>query len=295
MSNVAKIEQTTMAGKLRTFMECHALSQAQIARSVGTSPSALSQIISGTYAGNVEALNKRLGAYMDNYKHKKADISALAFIKTADVKGVYFTIDEAIIDRELSLIVGASGCGKTTAVKNYCKEHPEAILLEAIPGMTILSALSLICKKLNIQPLRKADEMVLQISDQLRRSDKILIIDEAENLTTATLESIRRIWDLCCVPTVLCGTYALIKNLKGRSGDLQQIENRISGKWFFRSAKESDWQLMFDGMASAIMKITNNLRRAANIYRKAGRLADMQQIKINAGHIKDASKFMYLG
>ncbi|WP_201341746.1 ATP-binding protein [Abyssogena phaseoliformis symbiont] len=43
-----------------------------------------------------------------------------------------------------------------------------------------------------------------------KRSEHVLIIDEAENLTTKSLELIRRLFDFSQVPVVLIGTYTLL-------------------------------------------------------------------------------------
>ncbi len=90
--------------------------------------------------------------------------------------------------------------------------HPEAILIEAVPGMSTRSFLYEICEKLSINRSKSIDENINSISNELKRSEKILLIDEAENLTTRTLEAIRRIWDFSSVPTVLVGTYNYTKS-----------------------------------------------------------------------------------
>ena len=192
-------------------------------------------------------------------------------------------------------VTAPMGFGKTTAIKEYVKTHPEAILIEAIPGMQLGSVLKAICEKASITTLKNSEEMIRAISKEFSRRETILIIDEAENLTTKTLEAIRRIWDFSEVPTVLVGTFALINNLKGRNGELLQLYSRVSSTWKFRGLSEDDLKALFGDVWEHIAKITTHLRRAMNIYKKATRFAKLKNEQLNASHIQQASSMMILG
>ncbi len=207
---------------------------------------------------------------------------------------VFFIIDEAIVAKEMCLIYGEAGSGKTTAIKEYIKQHPEAILIEVIPGMSTKSLLQTICEKLNISGVVTIEEMITAISKEFKRREAVLIIDEAENLTTRTLEILRRIWDFSRVPIAFVGTYNVVRNLKGRNGELLQLYSRINGRWEMRGLQENEWELFFGEFGSEIKKYTKHLRRAVNIYKRAKRLASLAGEELNAGHIQLASTFVIL-
>jgi len=285
-----------MIQQTKEFLEKNGLSQAQVARSIGMSSGAISQYLKGEYKGNVENFEKKLKDFIKNYSFKDEKKEDFQIVATADLSITKFIIDEAVIGNELSVIYGVAGCGKTTAIKEYIKTHPEAILLEAIPGMSLSSVLKSICQMASITTAYKnSEEMIKDITKEFKRRETILIIDEAENLTTKTLEAIRRIWDFSSVPTVLVGTNALINNLKGRNGELLQLYSRISGKYEFKGLNEQDWTALFGSFAENIKSITTHLRRAVNIYKKAIRFAKAQSEELNAGHIKQASTMVILG
>ncbi|WP_294962346.1 AAA family ATPase [Sulfurimonas sp.] len=283
-----------MQTKTREFLTKNGLTQSILARSLGVSTSAISQYLKAVYKGDVAGLEVKINDFMNNYKNKD-NVKALKIVQTADLNMAHFILDECIIGNEMAIVFGKPGCGKTTTIKEFVKTHPEAILIEAIPGMQIRSVLSSICEKLGIQSLSNSEIMIVDISNEFKRRESILIIDEAENLTTKTLEAIRRIWDFSNVPTALVGTPALLTNLKGRNGELLQLYSRISGVWEFKGLTDDDFKALFNDSSNDIKAITTHLRRAVNIYKKAVRFAQMKNETINAGHIKSASSMVILG
>lgn len=281
--------------KTKDFLKSNGLTQAILARSLGVSTSAISQYLNNLYQGDVEGLESKITDFMNNYTNKD-NVTALDVVQTADLNMAHFILDECIIGNEMAIVYGIAGCGKTTAIKEFIKTHPEAILIEAIPGMQIRSVLSAIYKKvLGVESNSNSETMIVDISNEFKRRESILIIDEAENLTTKTLEAIRRIWDFSQVPTVLVGTPSLLNNLKGRNGELLQLYSRISGMWEFKGLTAEDFKALFGESSEDIKTITSHLRRAVNIYKKAKRFAQMKNEIINAGHIKSASSMVILG
>jgi len=279
--------------EFKEFMQKHGLTQAMIARSLGVSSSQISQWLKGKYKGDVEALEMKLGNFINNY-NKRGFKESEEVVATNNLSMVAFTIDEAVINKEMCLIYGEAGSGKTTAIKEYIKSRPEAVLIEVIPGMSVKSFLLRVCELIGVGGVNKAEEMVIAIAKELKRREAIIIIDEAENLTTKALESIRRIWDFSQVPIALVGTYAVIRNLKGRNGELLQLYSRISGKWEFKELSDDEWKLLFGEFANKIKSYTKHLRRAVNIYKKAKRLAEIKDDELNAGYIQMASSMVIL-
>ena len=282
-----------MQKEFKEFMQRHGLTQAMIARSLGVSSSQISQWLKGKYKGDVEALEMKLGNFINNY-NKRGFKESEEVVATNNLSMVAFTIDEAVINKEMCLIYGEAGSGKTTAIKEYIKSRPEAVLIEVIPGMSVKSFLLRVCELIGVGGVNKAEEMVIAIAKELKRREAIIIIDEAENLTTKALESIRRIWDFSQVPIALVGTYAVIRNLKGRNGELLQLYSRISGKWEFKELSDDEWKLLFGEFANKIKSYTKHLRRAVNIYKKAKRLAELENKELNAGYIQMASSMVIL-
>ena len=274
-----------MIEDVRSFLERNGLSQAMLSRSLGVSGSAISQYLKGGYKGDVKSLEGKLKAFISNYTpHKQA--SSMPFVETSNVRMAHFIINEAIVSRKMCAIYGEAGCGKSTMVHAFVREHPEAILIEAIPGMSLRTVLKEIGAQVGIDATGESSVMVRDIAKQLKLREAVIVVDEAENLTTGTLEAIRRIWDFSGTPTVLVGTYALLGNLKGRRGELLQLYSRIARKLEFSPLEDSEWEALFGEVWRDIVGVSKNMRVACNLYETAKRFATMKGEEIAAGHIK---------
>jgi len=275
-----------MKEDVMSFLEQHGLSQATISRSIGVSGSAISQYLKGKYRGDTGSLEEKLSNFMKNYNPKSTDEDEIKIVDTANMRLSHFIINELIVSRKMGAIYGGAGCGKTTMIKEFVRTHPEAIVIEAVPGMQMGTVLGEIAEKVGVQSSKNMTTMVRDIAKKLSIREAVLIVDEAENLTTNTLESIRRIWDFSSTPTVLVGTYALLANLKGRNGELLQLNSRIARKVEFSPLQEEEWEALFGDVHQEISRITSNLRIAKNLYETAHRFASLKGEQVMAGHIK---------
>ena len=281
--------------EFREFLEATGLKQAHVARSIGVSAAVISTWLKESYSGDNSSIDKKLKSFMENYSTKNKEKA-----KAKEVKKLYnlvrshFVMDEAVINSEMAAVYGKPGLGKTVAVKEWVKKHPEAIFIEVVPGIRVNSLLKTIAEKLGINPVNSAEENIKAIAKEFKRRDSVLVIDEAEHLSVNGLEAIRRIWDFSKVPTILVGTYALVKNLKGSKGELLQLYSRISGRWEFKELSDDDYEMLFDKLSSHIKKYTTHLRRAVTIYQKALRFATMQDEKVSAKHIGMAADMVFL-
>ena len=275
-----------MISKTKAFLKENGLTQATLARSLSISSAMISTYLKGNYTGDIKKLEANLSNYISNYTIKQNNADS-KIVKTSNLLLSHFIIDELIVSKGMGAIYGNAGCGKTTMIKAYTQNHPEAIMIETIPAMNIRSVLEEIAHKIDVAPSKSTTTMVMDIAKAFKIRDAVLIIDEAENLSTNTLEAIRRIWDFSKVPTVLVGTYALLGNLKGRGGKLLQLQSRIQRRVEFDDLSDKEWQELFGDVGLYIKSLTKNLRIAKdNIYQTAQRFAKMKGEEINIGHIK---------
>ena len=283
-----------MHNELKSFLAKNNLSQANLARSIGVTSSAISQWINKLYKGDSLKLEKKIKDFIANYNVKDIDVVKEIVYKTKDMLSALFVMEEAVIGQEFALIYGKAGCGKTTAIREFISTKPNSILIETIPGMTLRSMLKFICEKIGISASTNASEMTINISNEFKKRDSFLIIDEAENLKTNALEAIRRIQDFSKVPVILVGTYNLLTNLQGKNGELSQLRTRILGKWEFTGLTDADWEMVFGKFAKHIKSYTNTLRGGVNIMKKAKRFAFMHKQELSVQHIETASKMVLL-
>ena len=282
---------------LEVFMELHNVSQNALSRALGINASAISTFRKGEYKGNNEELARKLKLYMDNFIAKKSDSrnEAIKVFSSNDKKMADFVINEAYREKQIALITGEAGSGKSTIVKEYVATHPNAILIEATLHTTAKVLLEILSEKLGITHARSLHDRVVAISLELRKRDVIILIDEAEHLPLRALEDLRRIWDFSQCPIVLVGTEILLKNLMGKNGELRQLYSRIDGKWHVKGLDKSESRAYYGNVGETIFKYTKgNFRSSAKLYRKAKRLASLHNTEIQEEIIAQASSMIIL-
>uniref|UniRef100_UPI00129A9791 AAA family ATPase n=1 Tax=Eikenella corrodens TaxID=539 RepID=UPI00129A9791 len=103
---------------------------------------------------------------------------------------------------------------------------------------------------------------------KLQSSGRLLIVDEAENLSTRSLELLRRLHDLAGIGLVLVGTPRLLSNLKGRHGELEQLYSRVTLHWDLGDSVPRE---ELDAIARATLpELADKAKLRGKIIEKAG-------------------------
>jgi len=285
----------TNTTKLQDFMNTTGLSGASIARTLGVSTGTVSLIKNGKIDSISQDNLKKFDDYIENYQVKDEEVIGSVIVQTSDLKMVQFICDETVIAREMGVIYGKAGMGKTYAIKHFVSTHPETILIEVKPMMSIKSLLTKILDQQGFKnTLGNIEELFDLVVENFKRSERVLIIDEAESLTTRSLETIRRINDFSQTPVILVGTYALLMNLKGRQGELLQLYSRISNKWEMKGLDATDRKSLFGEMGEQIKRFTTDIRRSTSIFKKAKRFSQLANEALEIKHIKMATQSVIL-
>ena len=279
--------------EIKEFLAQEKISQSTLARSLGVSTSTISQLLAGKYAGS-DIVAQNVTEYIKRYREKggKRAVERVAIYESRDKKMAEFVIDEAVREREFALLYGEAGTGKTTVVSEWAKRNPNALLLEATPHFSAGEVLEELCEMLSLQAPKNLNKRLKVIAHALRRSDRVLLIDEAEHLSLRALEDLRRIADFARVPLILSGTEILLRNLMGKRGELKQLYSRLCGKWHFRglSKKESD-----ECFGAGIFEYARgNFRTSSKLLSRARRLAELHKSELNKEIIKSATEMIVL-
>lgn len=273
--------------ELEIFLKVQNISQAALGRAIGVSSASISTFRKGEYKGNNKELGRKIKLYLDNYTKKKSkDIKEVAIFESKDKQMADFVINEAVRDKEIAIIVGCAGSGKSTIAKDYARLHPNAILIEATLHSTARVILDELCERTHISGGRNLHEKVLLIAKELKRRDVVILIDEVEHLSVRALEDLRRIWDFSSVPLILFGTEILLKNLIGKNGELRQLYSRIGGKWHLKGLSEAETNEVFIKGIHAYTK--GNFRSSVKLYKRACRLAELHNVKLDKDIIAQA-------
>lgn len=222
------LKQRTTA--IEEWLQSTGTSQSALARAADISATVINQVLKGTYGGNLEANLAKIEAAVKHLgDRKEAYFRAPGFVTIGISKEIFNALQEAVsvsVPRIL-VLYGDSGIGKTETIKQYISQNKNAYLIEIDPVYTVKSILVVIAEALGINSEGSNHALSTAIIKKLRKSGKMLILDEAEYLSPNTLDVIRRIHDKAEIPVALVGMPRLYKNIVSLRRGYEQIANRM--------------------------------------------------------------------
>ena len=289
--------------KLAEFKAKSGMNQTMLARGIGVSPASISMYLNDTYAekgGKYETIEPKIEAFLEVQESKaQREELVLGFVSTKTTRRISEVMRDAHEAGDTVVIYGQAGLGKTQAVKNYCEKNPAAILIEANPSFTALVLMRKLATAAKVSAMGSLNDLFESVSDRLRDSGRLIVVDEAENLPLRALEIIRRLHDDTGCGLVLSGMPRLVANLRGKHGELVQLYSRVSValnlgdsmpdeelEEIARAAMpEAD-----DATIAELVKQSNgNTRRMSKLMSGAVRTANKNGIKMQSGIIKKYS------
>ncbi|WP_169753458.1 AAA family ATPase [Campylobacter mucosalis] len=305
-----------LAGEILKFLNKTGMSQNKLAEVIGVNGAYVSGYLkegsSYKYKSKVESLAKN---YIDNYITKSDDSASKGtFIITKDVKSINAVIGWAVKDRDMAVISGVAGSGKSRAVTEFCNKHPEAILIEATINTSAKTLFRIIASELNITSKGSIDELIRECAAVLARLEKIIIVDEAEHLPYRALDSLRRLYDFSKTTLVLVGTNRLLLNLTSskNGNELEQLSSRVGSNWILRGLSwvDEDSGVVVDDDLRAVCEsygvsdkesiklvgslARGNFRKSIKLLNRAKTLSESAEVTLDSSVIKEAVKMLLL-
>lgn len=214
--------------QLNQFMQTHHVKQEDVAKGVGVSSAMISQWRQGKYMGKNEDVEIKVAAYLERERGKLARPELTqVFVNTPTAQKMLQMLRLAHLERENGVLYAQAGTGKTTTIRHYAKQYPDTIVLEVNPTYTPAVVLKTIAKKIGANATGSLNDINEAVLEKLSDSGRLIIVDEAENLSTKSLEILRRLHDHAQVGLVLVGMPKLLVNLMGKRGELAQLYQRV--------------------------------------------------------------------
>lgn len=232
--------------------------QTKLARATGIAQGTLNPILLGKYVSSPKKQLATLLDYIGRESARAANVQ-VPFVPTSVHQTVEFVCKRAHQYRDVGIVSGEVGVGKTTAVKRYAATTPNVLLVEGSPDMNAIVLLrelvdltGAVVQKSNRYAVGTKSEMFRAIVKALRGTDKLLVLDEADKVADSALEYARRISDIAEIGLVLVGTEKLRPMVEDPRGKHGQISSRV-GFWpaVIKSIKREDALMIvraaFDG------------------------------------------------
>ena len=259
------------------------VSQNQVAKEMGISPGAISLYKNGTYNGNITILEKKIQGFLGREGRRVSNIT-IPIAETTTIENIRVAVEMAHDYRDITVIVGEAGCGKTTAIRRYEAENPgAAIVIYVLQEITISKLLALIADAIGVYGKGGTKTMLIdRIVAELKGRDMVLIIDQADYLPDRALELLRCITvDMAEVGLVLVGMPRLEMQLRNLRNDHEQLLSRVGTFLKVERLRAGDaekiirgvWESASDEVIKGITKLASgSMRTLAKLIERTHRI-----------------------
>ena len=229
--DILKVQRTLVA-----YMAASGMTQSEAAKQIGVSSSVISQFLADVYPGDNEAVSEKVAQFLelcDLQSNLSQDVPFCKEVSTTT--DILLAARIAHATREIALVYGPAGCGKTTALKHYTERYHGVIYVEAtatIGGtrnilLEVLEALGEPMKTTADTGKSAANAMRL-ILEKVQGTSRLLIIDEAQHLQQRAFDALRAINDKGGIGLVFAGNPSILQRMFGRMKmEYDQLYSRI--------------------------------------------------------------------
>lgn len=293
----------TIAQELNNYIKQSGISQGAVARGIGKSTAVVNQYLQNKYAGDIKAIDALVSAWLLKQRERARDSqSQLIYTYTPTACRIRDVLRLAHLEGETVVLFGQAGLGKTSGLKAYCLENPDAILIESDPTYTAKVLLSALATKVGAEVTGSLHQLSEAVISKIADSGRILLVDEAENLPLRALECLRRIHDRTGVGLVLAGMPRLLINLRGRNGELKQLYSRVAFKLDLgESLPEDELKAIaiqsIEGLDDAaanelVASSAGNTRRLAKLIRGVARMSKINNVSIDCEMVQQFKEML---
>ena len=211
----------------------------------------------------------------------------------------------ALLEKDIALLCGESGSGKSAAVRMFCQTNERCRLFLSSAEFTYPQALfdHLVCDVLNISMKKRGLPQLFPAAVEALRKESLLVIDEADLLPPKCLSQLRRLHDLSGVGMVFVGLPTLPEMLRAPGCECRQLAERVGGFVMLSELNKTDAALLGYAICPDLDQRTmgklydssrGNIRAFTKILKRAVHLAAMAESPIGPEHIRSAAELMLL-
>lgn len=295
----------SVAERLRMVMDTdRGVTQSRVARETGLSSPAVSAWMSGTYRADTKGIETKVGRWLTAYQERQLEAKRLpaapSYVATPTSDRILMALSHTQVTGDVAVIYGGAGLGKTTAIRHYTASGLNVWVATMTPASaSVVPALEEIAEAVGLPTnLSGAARLHRAIVKRVNASGGLLVIDEAQHLSTLALDQVRSIHDATGVGLALVGNEQVYARLTGgtRAVYLDRLFSRIGKRLRLTQATLSDvdrligaWQVTGGASRSllvdvarkpgALRGVTKVLRLAAMRAAAADRSIDLEDLE----------------
>lgn len=162
------------------------------------------------------------------------------FIETANTKKCFDICEElvstsSLVGPSMAIVTGPAGRGKTESAKHYAV-NSDAIYIPPMNIRTPAMVLREICFELAGTRPSRVDACLNTIGEEMSKSRRLIIIDEADLLQMVCLEMLRNVNERFACPILMIGE----DELKGKLASRRRLSSRVRHRLEFSPISQPD-------------------------------------------------------
>ena len=283
-------------------------SQKRVAGMIGRSAAAINQYIHKKYEGNITEFEKDVESLLRREEDIEFPFKNPVFRLTSISQRIWTVLQACDQDRDMGIVVGPAGCGKSETLREYKRQVRSSIFITGdVTTRAVGSVLGLLGRKLTIGNRTSNSTFLQRITEALRDSGRLLIIDEAHFLNWEAFEVIRKLHDCAGIGVVFCGQEQLYEQMRGgrRSFLWDQIYSRVGVRCHLTTVDKKDVKALADTicpnldkqcleylLAKAMGK--GRFRVMMKTLQRAVRIAETEKVPVTLDILKEANSLLLL-
>ena len=230
-------EIDAIRARLRAVMEAEGTTMKDVSRLADIKYTTLHAWLADKYEGRndrqAEVIEKWLEARLVAAKTRALVPPPPDFVMTRSAEDFYALFQTAQYLPDMVMITGAPGVGKTMASDAYANQTPNVWKVTAQPcHSTVRMFLDALSHALGLGVVASSERISRQIVHRLSGSGGLVIVDEAQHLTSQVLDQMRTFHDLAKIGIALVGNEHVVTRIDGfsRSKDFAQLHSRVGAR-----------------------------------------------------------------
>ncbi len=231
----------------RELIQRRGISQGLAAKEMGISPTTLTQLLNDTYGADPSAQLGKVLKWVNTQAEAKAQPQlppVPTWVSTVTAERVISALGYAQLAGDIAVVYGAAGLGKTTASQEYKRRYSNVWIATITPATdSVAACLEEICLALGMKsPPHRASRLQREILSRIANTGGLLILDEAQHLSVAALDTVRALHDATGIGLALVGNEAVQTRMTGgtRAANLDRLYSRIGKRIRLARPQKSD-------------------------------------------------------
>ncbi|GEM_PF-383427 len=220
----------TIREQCKAYMERTGTSGNAIAKAIDKSSATFSQWLRDDYSGDNAAIERDVTAYLSRQDLREKVKVDSGFVPTRQGKAMIATLRYAHARGKMGLVIGPSGSGKTKAIEHYAATQGGVVFLRTDDVSNSPSGvIHDLVEALGLKTRGTLRGLLRAVIKELTGSGRLIVVDEAQDLTHHAIGVVRAIYDRAKVGVVFVGMPRLYYHMVGNGVEIfEQVRNRIA-------------------------------------------------------------------